>query len=162
MIHKSFFLKAAIPFLATSFLLLFNSELKAETGKSKNYVGVTTSFINGITLYGINSKVGVFDNISVRPFIEFGNVAVDQTNASVVFYGASATYDFDIPNSGLSPYVGVGVGSISASAGNDRASSSGYYSELGIDYNASDSIVINANYKTSQSGFFNIAAGYRF
>jgi hypothetical protein len=62
-----------------------------------------------LTFYGINSKIGISDNISVRPFIELGNISVDGTNANAVFYGASATYDFDIPNSGLSPYVGVGA-----------------------------------------------------
>jgi hypothetical protein len=162
MIYKSFFLKATIPFLATAFFLFSGSGVKAEEVKNKNYLGLTTSFINGVTLYGINSKIGISDNISVRPFIELGNVSVDGTNAGVVFYGASASYDFDIPNSGLSPYVGFGVGNASVSVGNASASAGGYYSEIGVDYNASDSIVINANYKVGGSGYLSIGGGYRF
>ncbi len=162
MMHKSFFLKAVIPFWTAAFFLLVNDQVKAEEGKSKNNVGITTSFINDITFYGITSKIGITDNISVRPFIELGNTTVDGTNASVVFYGASATYDFDIPNSGLSPYVGVGVGSASVSFGNASASAGGYYSEIGVDYNASNSIVINANYKIGGSGYLSIGGGYRF
>jgi hypothetical protein len=58
--------------------------------------------------------------------------------------------------------LGVGVGNVSVSVGNVSASAGGYYSEIGVDYNISDSVVVNANYKVGKSGYLSIGGGYRF
>jgi opacity protein-like surface antigen len=60
--------------------------------------------------------------------------------------------------------VGVGVGSLSLTNTQnsaDTANIGDLYWEAGIDYNASDNIVINANYRGGK-GFLSIGAGYRF
>jgi opacity protein-like surface antigen len=129
--------------------------------QKKNYVGATATFLNGVTLYGINSKIGVVDNVSLRPFIEFGSVSANNSSASIIYYGSSVTYDLNINNSAVA-YGGVGIAGISAFNNQDSASANGSYAEIGVDYNPTNNFVINANYKIGGSGFLSVGAGYRF
>jgi hypothetical protein len=63
-------------------------------------------------------------------------------------------------DSGFIPYVGVGAGTV-ATTGTSSGKGEIYF-EGGIDYNASDNFLINANYKTSSDTWIDIGAGYRF
>jgi opacity protein-like surface antigen len=154
---------------ATSYSI--SQSLGSSAPSKANYVGVSLGFGDVGTLYGINSKFGISDSISLRPFVQFGSRTVSNgfasANLSLTAFGASATYDLNIPNSEFRPYAGIGYASISGtvSAGGQSFSggSSGIYGEVGSDYNLSESIVVNANYKfLSGGGFFNIGGGFRF
>ncbi len=124
--------------------------------ENSNYIGPTIGFTNGTTLYGVVSKFRIGDNVSVRPFIQFGN----SSTSSATIYGGSVTYNFSIPQSGLVPYLGGGLAAVNTTG--TASGSGGLYFEAGVDYNASDNISVNANYKTGKEGFVNIGGGYRF
>lgn len=142
---------------------LISEGLSSDSSSKKNYVGPTISLGSGATLFGVNSKFGATDNISVRPFFQFASV----DGASVSFYGASATYDFVSPQSTMfTPYAGLGYIGVTVSAGSFSGSGSGLYGEVGADYNASDSIVLNTSYRSILSagggGYFSIGGGLKF
>ncbi len=136
------------------------------SSSKKNYVGPTIGFGNNITVYGVTSKFAVSDNISVRPFFQFGSGSSGPVSANVTLFGTTATYDFSLPQSDFSPYAGIGYLSASATVSVPGASfsgtGSGIYFEVGSDYNVSDSIAINANYKFRDGGYLSIGGGYRF
>jgi hypothetical protein len=121
-----------------------------------NYIGPSITFTNGSTLYGVTTNFRVVENVSVRPFIQFAN----SSTSSVTVYGGSVTYNFSIPKSGLVPYLGGGLAEVNTTG--NSSGRGGWYFEGGVDYNATDNISINANYKTGKEGLVNIGAGYRF
>jgi opacity protein-like surface antigen len=164
-----------------------NSNTEPKQEKKKNYVGFTVgSIILNIPAYGINAKFEVADNISVRPFIQFAklprviresvrsNTSGGDINASGALYGVSATYDFNIPKSEVAPYAGIGLVSASGNvsytganknSGSGSGSASPLFIEIGADYNFTENVVINANYKFSPQedfGLLSFGAGYRF
>ncbi len=134
----------------------------AQPNEKKNYVGPQVNFFNGATGFGATSKFGVADNISVRPFVSFASAG----SANVTFYGAAATYDFNLDSpgqsSGFAPYAGIGYLGASATAGGFSGSASSVYFEVGSDYNVSDNISLNANYRFKDGGFFSIGGGFNF
>jgi opacity protein-like surface antigen len=129
-----------------------------------------------LTAYGVTGKIEVADNISVRPFFTFGNGSsstisvagfTGSVNYSSTTYGLSGTYDYKIPNSDFTPYGGAGFYSNSVNTsvtpnvlGVGTTSQSGLYFEAGVDYQVSDSIIVNANYKSVNG--LGIAVGYGF
>jgi opacity protein-like surface antigen len=158
-------------FTAASCLLTASCVLVSAGGvnaqEKTTYVGPSIGFSNGTTLYGVNAKFKVADNISVRPFVQFSSRSFGSVNATVTFYGASATYDFSLPSSGgFAPYAGIGylgaTASVSGPGGSLSGSDSSIYFEAGSDYNITDSIALNANYKFKDNGFFSFGGAYRF
>jgi hypothetical protein len=101
----------------------------------------------------IQPKLFEFD-LPLRPLIQYEN------SGTGTAYGASVTYNFQIPSSRLIPYLGVGAGEVATTG--TASGNGGIYSEGGVDYNASDNLVINANYKSASTAWINIGAGYRF
>jgi Outer membrane protein beta-barrel domain len=134
----------------------------AQSSEKKNYIGPQVNFFNGATGFGATSRFGVADNISVRPFVSFASAG----SANVTFYGAAATYDFNLDtpgqSSGFAPYAGIGYVGATATAGGFSGSASSVYFELGSDYNVSDNIALNANYRFKDGGFFSIGGGLKF
>jgi hypothetical protein len=150
-------------FVATT-LVSIATQLPSQAGETKkNYVGVGLTSISGITGFGLTSKFGIADSLSVRPFI---SILASSGNTSLYLGGASVTYDFSLSNADLTPYGGLGYGSVGITNGVDNASlGSSIYAELGADYNVAESISINGNYKYFFSGSSNalaLGAGYRF
>ena len=94
----------------------------------------------------ILTKFGIADSVAVRPFIQFYN----SNGGSASIYGASVTYNFNNPNSGLIPYLGLGAAAVTTTG--SSSGNGGLYFEGGIDYNASENFVINANYKQGDAG----------
>ena len=170
--------------------LIAQAQPESSRPKQKNYVSITSSFgrvLKGeqgvsdqsINEYGITGKIGVADNISIRPFISagtessrvvgnFGSANLEFTNATV---GVAATYDLNLSNSDFTPYGGLGYSSSIAKAnlvGSNQSlierTTSGVYLEVGTDYQLPDSrIVLNANYKLQDGGgLFGISVGYGF
>jgi opacity protein-like surface antigen len=129
-----------------------------------------------LTAYGVTGKIEVADNISVRPFFTVGNGSsptisiagfTGTVNYASTTYGLSGTYDYKIPNSDFTPYGGAGFYSNSVNTsvtpnilGVGTTSQSGLYFEAGVDYQVSESIVVNANYKSING--LGIAVGYGF
>ena len=153
MSYKSY-ISAATASLMTAVLVAI-SATGAMAGGEKSYVGPIISPGFGATLFGVAAKFPVADNISARPFFQFAS----QGGASLSYYGASATYDFKIPNSEFKPYVGLGYAGVSVSAGGFGGAASGLIFDIGTDYAISDSIVLNAAYR---GGLFSVGAGYQF
>jgi opacity protein-like surface antigen len=156
MFHKSLVLTLTSSLLTAAFALV---SMNGAAAGDKNYVGATIGLPGGGTLFGVNSKFGVADSISARPFAQF----LSSGGATLSVYGVSGTYDFKLPQSDLTPYAGVGVAGASISGGGATYNvGSGVYFEAGADYNFSDNFVANANYKFNSLGYLSIGAGYRF
>jgi opacity protein-like surface antigen len=116
----------------------------------------------------------------VRPFIQYGKVPESLlrlgnegngsvTNISGFVYGVSATYDFSVAKSDLISYAGIGIANASGSVsysrpvtGSQSSFTSPIFIEIGADYNFTDNITINANYKFQDLGFLSFGAEYRF
>jgi opacity protein-like surface antigen len=129
-----------------------------------------------LTAYGVTGKIEVADNISVRPFFTFGSGSsptisvagfTGNVNYSSTTYGLAGTYDYKLPNSNFTPYGGAGFYSNSVNTsvtpnilGVGTTSQSGLYFEAGVDYQVSESIIVNANYKSING--LGIAVGYGF
>jgi opacity protein-like surface antigen len=129
-----------------------------------------------LTAYGVTGKIEVADNISVRPFFTVGNGSsptisiagfTGTVNYASTTYGLSGTYDYKIPNSDFTPYGGAGFYSNSVNTsvtpnilGVGTTSQFGLYLEAGVDYQVSESIILNANYKSVNG--LGIAVGYGF
>jgi outer membrane protein W len=152
---KSSIFAATSSILTAALILLSVSSARAAEEK-QNYVAPSIGFVNGSTLYGVNAKFGLAENISLRPFIQYKNSGGGTGTA----YGASVTYNFQIPSSKLIPYLGIGAAEVTTTG--TASGNGGIYFEGGVDYNASDNFVINANYKSASSTWINIGAGYRF
>jgi Outer membrane protein beta-barrel domain len=164
MIYKSSIL-AVISSMATAAIVMCSvSSVSAQ--EKTSYVGPSIGFGSGDAVYGVNAKFKVADDISVRPFIQFGNRSAGSVNATLTLYGASASYDFTLPQSEFKPYAGVGyigaTASVSVPGANFSGSSSGIYFEVGSDYNISDTIALNANYKFRDGGYLSVGGAYRF
>jgi opacity protein-like surface antigen len=158
--------------ILTSSVLVATIALLSATGATaqsakKNYIGPSIGFGSAggasATLFGVNSKFGVADSVSIRPYAQFGNVG----GVSITSYGATATYDFNVPQSEFAPYIGIGYGGIAVGAGGRSASVGGLAIEVGADYNVSDSAALNASYRIlTVSGesvsSFNIGGGFKF
>lgn len=100
-------------------------------GIGNNYVGPAVTFGGGQSVFGIDSKLGISDNISLRPFITF------PSGSSQI--GSSLTYDWDLRQSAnpLTPFVGVGAAF--QTGGNNTTVG---YAQVGADFNVSDSVAL--------------------
>jgi hypothetical protein len=126
-------------------------------GIGNNYVAPGVTFGGGQSVFGINSKIGVADNISLRPFVTFPSGGTQ--------YGTSLTYDWDLRQSAtpITPFIGVGV---AFQSGNSNTTTNGF-AQVGADFNVSDNIALlgsvsipfNSNNANTS---VNLAAGLRF
>ncbi len=110
----------------------------AQAQVGQNDIGPSVLFgNNGGTAYGVNSRFGINNNLSVRPNIYFQD--------SRTTLGAAATYDFKLSdyNRELTPYIGAGVNfDVSNNNGSNNATG---YALAGADYNLSDSLVLKGS-----------------
>jgi hypothetical protein len=134
---------------------------RAEVGQ--NSIGPSVSIGNGTSSIGIDSKFGVNDNFSIRPFIYFPTGGTD--------IGSALTYDFHLKNTDskvqITPFVG---GSIDVnSLGGDNNSSVTTVSFVGgADFDVTDSIRLKAaaivplSTDRGQTTNITLGAGFRF
>jgi hypothetical protein len=158
-------------------------------GNQKNYVGpqiVVSGYGSG---FGVNGRIGVAENISVRPHASFVKSSTPGAG-DITTFGAGATYEFSLSQPGqpskFTPYAGVGYDTSSSSfspATNSAISSlppeiasqvknnlnqatspilSGFYAEIGSDYQLNDTFALNANYRAGALGGFSIGGSYKF
>jgi hypothetical protein len=149
----------ALVMLCTSVVALgISAPAKAEIGK--NVVGPSINIGGGSTTIGVDSKFGVSDTLSVRPFVFF-------PSGGTVF-GAGLTYDFNLPNPAklvqITPFLGGGVSVASANGLN--ASSTTVYLTGGADFDINENIELKAALSipltSAQTTNVVLGAGYRF
>ena len=101
-------------------------------GIGNNYIAPAFTFGGGQTVFGINSKLGIADNLSLRPYVTFPSGGTQ--------FGTSVTYDFDLRQASLpiTPFVGLGVGFQSGGANNNTNG----FAQVGADFNVSDSVAL--------------------
>jgi hypothetical protein len=130
----------------------------AQFGQSS--IGPSLEFGNGQSAIGIDSKFGVSDNLSLRPFIYFPSGRTD--------FGTALTYDFQLKNSAsdlrITPFVG---GSLAFNTGSGNSITTvGLVG--GADLDLTDSIrlkgavIVPLTTDRGQTTTVTIGAGYRF
>ncbi len=130
---------------------------KSELGK--NTIGPSISLGGGATI-GIDSRFGISENISLRPFIYFGNGGTD--------FGTALTYDINLRDANssnkFSPFIG---GAVDIATGNSNSVTTASL-VAGTEYELTDSIQLKAAINVpltssqGQSTDVTIGAGFRF
>jgi hypothetical protein len=149
----------ALVMLCSSVVALgMSAPARAEMGKSS--IGPSLQIGSGQTSIGIDSRFGISDNLSLRPFVYF------PSNNTV--FGSSLTYDFDGSRDSkvqITPYIGGGV-SI-GSANNGAPSTTTVYFTGGADFGVTDNVDLKAalDVPLSSNGSstnVRLGAGFRF
>lgn len=101
-------------------------------GIGNNYIAPSVTLGGGSSVFGIDSKIGVADNFSLRPFVKFPSGGTG--------YGASLTYDWDLRQSpaAITPFLGLGFEFQTA---NNTTNSNGF-AQIGADFNVSENIAL--------------------
>ncbi len=129
---------------------------RAELGK--NTIGPSLNIGGGQTVFGIDSKFGVSDNLSLRPFVEF-------PSGGTVF-GSSLTYDFNVSRSEkvqITPFIGGGV---AVATGGGSSNTEAYFTG-GADFGVTDAIELRAALEVpissnNSSTSVKLGAGFKF
>jgi hypothetical protein len=148
--------------------LAFLSSSVATVGMSKpanaqfaqSSIGPSLEFGNGQTVFGIDSKFGIRDNLSLRPFIYFPSGGTN--------FGTALTYDFNLRNNTntlqITPFVG---GSVDFNTGNGNSITTvGLVG--GADLDLTDSIrlkgaiIVPLSNDRGQTTTVTVGAGFRF
>ncbi len=144
-------MKKILSIVASAAILSVATQLPSQAESKDSYIGPTILFGGGSSVFGVNGKFGIAENISLRPVVAFGS--------GDTIFGASATYDFNLlgqSSTKFEPFAGIGV-----AFGN----SSTVYAQAGTDFGITDNIVLNADLKIPLSGggtLFGIGAGFKF
>jgi hypothetical protein len=139
-------------------ILCINAPARADVGQ--NSIGPSIQIGGGNTNLGIDSKFGISDNISVRPFIYFPNGGTD--------FGTALTYDFNLKNTDaklpITPFVG---GSVDVNSNNGSTLTTiGLVG--GADFDITDTVrlkaavIIPLDTSSGQATAVTLGAGYRF
>jgi hypothetical protein len=136
--------------------LTFVRPTQAQTKPSQ--IAPSFSFGGGTTVFGVDSRFPVSQNLSLRPSVRFpsGGLVV----------GASATYDFDTYGDyRLEPYVGAGLNVYTGDNNNNGANVTGYLIG-GADYALSDQFALKGSvtipFKSEYSTDIILGVGYKF
>jgi hypothetical protein len=127
---------------------------RAEMGQ--NSIGPSLLFGNGNTAFGIDTKFGVNESLSLRPFIYF-------PSGGTVF-GSGLTYDFNLRNSGnqvqITPFLG-GFVAVPSGGGNTVVGFQG-----GADFDVTNQVQLKAALvvpvTNGNSTNFQVGAGFKF
>ena len=132
----------------------------AQAQTVQNWVGPSIQIGDGNTNFGIDSKFGLRDNLSARPFIYFPNSGTD--------FGSALTYDFHLQHTDskiqITPFAG---GSVDVNSGNGSSVTTVGLTG-GADFNVNDSfglkaaVIVPLNTNSGQSTAVTLGAGFRF
>jgi len=151
---------ALVMLCSSAAALGMSAPAQAEMGKNTIGPALFLGSTNNITV-GIDSKFGVSDNLSLRPFVIFprlGNI-----------FGGSVTYDFNV-NRGekvqITPFVGAGV---SIGTATNFSNAIGYFT-AGADFGIAESVELKAavdvpftsNSSTISTASVRLSAGFKF
>ncbi len=130
---------------------------KSEVGK--NTIGPSISLGGGAAI-GVDSRFGISENLSLRPFIYFGNGGTD--------FGTALTYDINLRTANSSnkftPFIG---GAVDIATGNSTSVTTASL-VAGTEYELTDTIQLKASVNVpltssqGQSTDVTIGAGFRF
>lgn len=134
----------------------------ARADMGQNSIGPSVSIGGGNTAVGIDSKFGISDNLSLRPFIYFPNSYTD--------FGTALTYDFNLNNAystaKITPFIGGSIDVANNGVGNSTITTPGVVA--GADFDVTDSIrlkaavVVPINTDQGQTTAVTLGAGFRF
>jgi hypothetical protein len=149
---------ALVLFCSTIATMGIGSPARAEQGR--NIVGPSVAIGGGITTFGVDSKFGLNENLSVRPFVYFPNGGTD--------FGAAFTYEFNIANPSskvqITPFIG---GAIDVNSINNTSATKVSFVG-GADFDVSDSLQLKAaldvplSSGVGQATGVRLSAGFRF
>jgi hypothetical protein len=130
---------------------------KSEVGK--NTIGPSISLGRGSAI-GIDSRFGISENISLRPFIYFGNGGTD--------FGTALTYDINLRTTNssnkITPFIG---GAVDIATGNNTSVTTASL-VAGAEYELTETIQLKAAVNVplssgqGQSTNVTVGAGFRF
>jgi hypothetical protein len=137
--------------------LIVSSPAQSQT--KPNQIGPSLSFGGGESVFGVDARFPVSQNISIRPNVRFpgGGVAL----------GAAATYDFNSnwTVAGLEPYVGAGLNLYTGDNSNNGANLVGY-AIGGADYALSNQFnltgSLNIPFTSGYSTNISLGIGYKY
>ncbi|WP_310489761.1 hypothetical protein [Chamaesiphon sp. VAR_69_metabat_338] len=122
--------------LLCSSVATFGMSKPATAQLSKSSIGPSVEFGGGQTVFGVDSKFGISDNLSLRPFVYFPN--------SGTKFGTALTYDITLSNNAktlqITPFVG---GSVDFNTGNSNGngnSATSFGLVGGVDLDLTDSL----------------------
>lgn len=145
-------------------VLLSSAAQASEPPANENFVGPTITFGNGQSIVGIGGKFKVADQISLRPSYNFANLS----GTGVTVVGGSATYEFEIPGSGIQPFAGAGVNFYNVNTTSQNTSSSAGFVQAGVDIRAGESLAVTGDVKVPLGSsaplgtVVSFGGGYRF
>jgi hypothetical protein len=121
-------------------------------------IAPSVSVGGGRSVFGVDSRFPVTQNLSIRPNIRFPSGGV--------VLGTSATYDFDAyGDSRLEPYVGAGFNLYTGDNSNNGANLSGY-AIGGVDYSLNNQLTLKGSliipFKSEYSTDVILGVGYKF
>ena len=126
---------------------------------NQSSIGPSILLGNGQTAIGIDSKFGISDNLSLRPFIYFASSGTD--------FGTAITYDFPLRNTEnnlvITPFVGA---SVDVNTGGNSITTAGLVG--GADVDLSDSlrlkvsVIVPLSSDRGQTTGVTLGAGFRF
>ena len=147
--------------LLCSSVATFGMSKPASAQLSQMSIGPSVEFGNGETVFGVDSKFGIRENLSLRPFIYFPD--------SGTKFGTALTYDLPLTNTAntlqLTPFVG---GSVDFNSGNGNNNTTSFGLVGGVDLDLTDSLrlkgAINVPLNNGQDRdtTFAVGAGIRF
>jgi opacity protein-like surface antigen len=146
--------------LLCSSLATFSTSKPASAQPSQMSIGPSVEFGNG-TAFGIDSKFGLSNNLSLRPFVYFPN--------SGTKFGTALTYDLPFSNNArtlqLTPFVG---GSVDFNTGNNNNNTTNFGLVGGVDVDLTDSLRLKGAVDVplsngqDRSTTFTAGVGFRF
>ena len=152
---KKLFLLPAILMTLVATAVTQSPQAARAGGIGNNYIAPSVTFGGGSSLFGVDSKFGIADNVSLRPFITFPSGRTE--------LGSSITYDFDLRQASfpITPFIGLGLG---FETGNSNNTTTGF-AQVGADFNVSDSIALLGSVAipfNNNSTSVTVGAGLRF
>jgi hypothetical protein len=147
--------------LLCSSIATFGISKPVSAQSSQMSIGPSLEFGNGQTVFGVDSKFGISDNLSLRPFVYFPN--------SGTKFGTALTYDLPLSNNAntlqLTPFVG---GSVDFNTGNGNNNTTSFGLVGGVDLDLTDSlrlkgaITVPLNNGQDRDTTITVGAGLRF
>ena len=126
-------------------------------GVGHNTLGPSVRLGNGSSIFSIDGKFGVANNLSLRPYVAFPSGATN--------FGTSLTYDFDLRRTPVTPFIGAGIDIGTSNIAGASNSTTGF-AQVGADFNLSRDFALlgSVNIPFTSSGGTNVTlgAGLRF
>ncbi len=127
-------------------------------GVGNNTIGPSVRLGNGNSIFSIDGKFGVADNLSLRPYVAFPSGATS--------FGTSLTYDFSVRRTPITPFIGAGIDIASANNLPGSSSTTTGFAQIGADFNISRDFgllgSVNIPFNSSRGTNVTLGAGLRF